>query len=231
MGKLLPVGGRQAHLLEQLAHAPRDVALAADQAVSANRFGHDVVDAPAGIEARIRVLEDHLHAAAYRLLGAPCPQSGNIQTVELGSAASRLVEADHESRDGGFAAAGLADETECAARRDVEAHAVDRPQDGTSLPAQQTAQQRSRHVEGLGQIAHTQQRALRRRTLATCRFSHRRPSHATSRRRASTPPRSRRRASAPGATRGSAPGRGDNGNGKRSPTGSRRAAASSPRSA
>ena len=60
--ELLHVDGRQAHRLQQFADALLALGGPGDQAMLDQRLGHDVADTPAGVQAGIRVLEDHLHA-------------------------------------------------------------------------------------------------------------------------------------------------------------------------
>ena len=63
--ELLGVVGGKAHVLEQLAHALLDGRLAQDDAVLADGLGDDPAHAPARVQARVRVLEDHLEAPAH----------------------------------------------------------------------------------------------------------------------------------------------------------------------
>ncbi len=61
--KLCAVGGGEADLLEQARYARGARARRLSAARSAQRLGDDVGDAPARIEARVGILEDHLHVA------------------------------------------------------------------------------------------------------------------------------------------------------------------------
>ena len=66
-GNFVHVGGGQADRLQQLADAlPCSAAVVGDQAVLAQRLADDVLHHPARVQARVRVLEDHLDAPAQR---------------------------------------------------------------------------------------------------------------------------------------------------------------------
>ena len=62
--ELVDIARSQAHRRQQLGHAGTLLAIVGDDAVLANRFGHDVEHLPARIQACVRILEDHLHAPA-----------------------------------------------------------------------------------------------------------------------------------------------------------------------
>ena len=93
--------------------------------VQRERLGERLPDRHPRIERRERVLEDDLHGAplrAHRRLG----QREDVFAVEVRVARGRLEQAQHQPARRRLAAAGLADERQRLADRDVEAHAVDR---------------------------------------------------------------------------------------------------------
>ena len=136
----------------------RCAAGAADEAEGADRLGHDVAHPPARVEAGIGVLEDHLHPPA--LLGGGA-RLGEVGALEQHLAAGRRVEADHQPRHGGLAAAALADEREGGALRDAEMDAVHRAQDAPRLAREQALQRGAGHVEVAGEVRRLDHRASR----------------------------------------------------------------------
>ena len=114
----------EADQLEQLGD-PRGAGLARGKAVDAQRLGQDLADGLARVEARVRVLEDHLE------LAPPLPQvlaleRQEVLAVERDRARQRLRDAHDRPADRGLARARLADEPERLAARDGERDAVDR---------------------------------------------------------------------------------------------------------
>ena len=113
---LRAVGGGEPDLREQRRDAVRDLGPTDAGLARTDRLGDDVVDGPARIQARVRVLEDHLHAAARRALRrAACgctPSPASTTPSNAIGPARRRVQADDEPRDRRLAAAGLADEPE-----------------------------------------------------------------------------------------------------------------------
>src|SRR3954463_12690964 len=85
----------------------------------------DVAHGHARIERRVRILEDHLHAATHlaHLLAAELRE---LDAVELHLPGRRLVELEDGSTRGGLAAPGLADEAKRLALLDEEVDAIDR---------------------------------------------------------------------------------------------------------
>ena len=75
------------------------------------RLGDRGADGQAGIERRLRVLEDDLHLAPQRahLLAA---EAGDVDALELDRTGGRLDQAQHATPDGRLAAAALADQAE-----------------------------------------------------------------------------------------------------------------------
>ena len=104
----------QADAVEQFGDALLHV-LAARGVVHAHRLGHDVAGRHARIERGERVLKDDLH------LPAVGPQLGlaqmrDVAAVDLDAAVGRLDQPQDGAPDGGFAAAGFADQAERLAR-------------------------------------------------------------------------------------------------------------------
>jgi hypothetical protein len=94
----------------------------------ADRLGDDVGNPPPRVEARVRVLEDHLHAAARatqcaRIVGRSL--ACDRHAVVLDRAARGRIEPDDEARHRGLAASRFADESDRLAFPDREVDAVD----------------------------------------------------------------------------------------------------------
>ena len=123
-------------MLQQFTDPLEGLPFTRQQAVGPDRLGDDVVHAPARIEARVGILEDHLHSAPHRLHQPPAVEGGDVDAVELGVTAAGLVEPDHEARHGRFAAARFPDQAQGAAFRNLEAHAVHGLQDRAALATQ-----------------------------------------------------------------------------------------------
>jgi len=110
---------------EQLAHAHPPLRRRSD-AVDVERLADDAARGHARVEARIRVLEDHLHPPPDP------PQLGTLQAsevhpVEADLAGGRLVEPDERSAGRALAAAGFADEAERLAPTERERDPINRP--------------------------------------------------------------------------------------------------------
>ncbi len=111
------------------------------QAEIADRLGEDVAHPHARIEARERVLEHDLHAAAQRPKGA----GGEIvdaASVEHDLSRGDLEQPQHRAADGGFAASGFADQRQRLALVDMERHAVDGVDECLAACAPKAAPQR-----------------------------------------------------------------------------------------
>ena len=123
MGKLRSVGACEADLLEQAGDARFERACGSTLAAAtgAERLGDDVGDAPARVQARVRILKDHLHVSARGGIGGVGVDAAPGVT-DL--AAGWAVQADDESSDRRLAATGLTDQPERFALGDGEAHAV-----------------------------------------------------------------------------------------------------------
>ena len=111
----------QAHALHQLAHAVVDVLCV--HALVAQRLADDAGHGHAGVQRRVGILEDHLHAAAvgqHLLFIKGC----DVRAVQQNLARRGLVQAHDGAADGGLSAAGLAHQAEGLARIEVEADVV-----------------------------------------------------------------------------------------------------------
>ena len=124
----------QSDALEQRGHARGPVAAAGD-AVHAQRLADDVARRHARIERGERVLEDDLHpppVGAQLDLAEP----RDVLAVERDAAGGRLDQPQHGAAHRRLAAARFADQAERLARRDREAHAVDREDVAGGAPKQ-----------------------------------------------------------------------------------------------
>src|SRR6185437_1765093 len=99
----------EADRLEQLLHARSTLRLL--DAVDLERGADDRADALARVQARVRVLEDHLHLAAKRSQRAR-PELRDVAALEDDFALGRFVEPDDGAPERRLAAAGLAYEPE-----------------------------------------------------------------------------------------------------------------------
>src|SRR5271166_48859 len=117
------VGG-QAHLPQQVGHAVGRLATRGD-AMDKNGLGDCGADGLLGIEARKRVLENHLHSLTH-LAQAPWIKGTNILFVEKHAPAAWLDEPQNRATSRGFSAAGFAHESERLARMQRKGHVLDR---------------------------------------------------------------------------------------------------------
>ena len=115
--------GEEPDHLQQLGDAIGDLRLGQD-AVHADRLGDDLADRHARIERGIGVLEDHLHLLAHgdHLLAV---ERREVHALEADLARGRVVEAQHQAAEGGFSAAGLADQPQRLAALDGDRDVVD----------------------------------------------------------------------------------------------------------
>src|SRR5262249_22573501 len=109
--------------LEQLLDALLALLAVAD-AVDPHRVTDDRPDSLAGVQARIRVLEDHLHLAPQR------PQRSGLEvadrlSVEEDVSGGRLEQADDAAAERRLAASGLADEAHRLALGNAQRDVVD----------------------------------------------------------------------------------------------------------
>src|SRR5919204_476761 len=101
------------------------------RAEETDRLGDDVLHAPARVQARVGVLEDHLQPPA----------------AILDAALGRRVEADDEARYRRFAAARFAHQPDGLALFDLERHLVHGAQDAPRLALDHAVEPRPRHIE------------------------------------------------------------------------------------
>ncbi|MNI41422.1 hypothetical protein D3C73_956750 [compost metagenome] len=97
---------RKADRAQQFGDTRLDHVSAIAQAEFADRLGNDIAHAPARIEARMRILEDHLRF--HRLAAA----SALVRGCKKDCAFARCVEPGDKPRDRGLAAAGFTDKCE-----------------------------------------------------------------------------------------------------------------------
>ena len=113
---------READAVEQRAALLVD--LVARHAPDPERRGEDLADALAGVQRRLRVLEDHLHLAADRL-HLPAAGLGDVVAVEADRARGRRQQPHQHADQRRLAAPGLADDPERLAGVEVEGDVVD----------------------------------------------------------------------------------------------------------
>ena len=133
----------------------------------AHGFRDDVAHAPARIQARVGVLEDHLEAPPQVQHFRAARDLAEIDAVEDDRTAGGLVEAADETRDRRLAAARFAHERERVAALDREAHAIDRAQELPRRALDDTVEPRARNVEVLDELANLDQRAIGDRARST----------------------------------------------------------------
>ncbi len=152
--KLAHVHALEAHRREQSGHVLGRLG-GRHQPLLEQRFGDDVRDAPARVEAGVRILEDHLHAPPQRARGLErAVQRGlHIQPAQPGAAVRRGLEADHQARQRALAAARFADQRQRASALDREAHVVDRMHALRTGATQQAIHPGRVQHEGLAQAA------------------------------------------------------------------------------
>ncbi|CUK21701.1 Uncharacterised protein [Achromobacter sp. 2789STDY5608615] len=145
--------GHEAALVHQPAHPFLRLGAAGD-AVDQQRLHDGVADRHARVERGERILEDELDVPAQRLHGAAA-QRADVLAVEFDRAAAALDQLQQRAAGGGLAAAGLAHQRQRLAWIQVEAdllHGVH-----ALLHAAEDA---AGDVEGGGQVAHLQHRAV-----------------------------------------------------------------------
>ena len=150
-----------------LLHALKALVRVADL-VDHERLADDVVRRHARVERAEGVLEHKLHLAPVgEELGSFQAQHvfRHAVIVEYDRAGVRGDRAQDHARGGGLAAARLADQAEALARRDREAHVVDRDQLLLALAGEGALA----HGEALGEVLHLQERAFVRRGIVFTR--------------------------------------------------------------
>src|SRR5258708_22490636 len=157
-------------MLQQLPHALPDLP-AAGIAMDAQGIGDDGSHPLAGVQRRVRVLEDHLHVAADRPERAP-GEPRDVLAVEDDRSAGQLLQPDDATAEGGFAAAGLADQAERLPGPDLDADVVDGVHPAHLALEHDPALDR----EVLLQMLDPQQHVPGRSYLLVCRCAHLRAS-------------------------------------------------------
>jgi len=120
----LRVFGRETHLGEHVFYERATLLVPAGKMMQVEPESDDVLHLLARIQARHRVLKDHLHRHAQLFSHIPVHLAGDIHAVEANRPARRPVEADERAADRALAAAALAHEPVRFARVDHEIHAV-----------------------------------------------------------------------------------------------------------
>ena len=116
---------RQPDDLHQFGNARIALGSVLGEAEIVDRLGQDVADPHPRVEAGERILEHHLHAAAH--LAQPMrAEIVDAQAVEHDLAGGDVEQPEDGAADGRLAAAGLADQRQRLAARDLERYAVDR---------------------------------------------------------------------------------------------------------
>ena len=122
-GIALGVLGLKADAVEQVADPRVDVATGRDP-VQFHGLADDLADPLAGVQRRVRVLEDHLHLASHGPHGPPRP-ADEFLALELDRTRRRRGELQDRPAQRGLAATGFADQAQRLALVDGEADAVD----------------------------------------------------------------------------------------------------------
>ena len=118
------VRGIEPDHLEELAD-PRDALVARADPVDRQRLAHDIADAHARVERRVRILKDDLQMPP-RLAQLARPEREHVLILEPHFAGARLDQPQHAPARRRLARAGFADEPERLARGDGKADVVDR---------------------------------------------------------------------------------------------------------
>ena len=158
--------GRPALMFQESALFPwltagGNIALAPDQAEGADRLGHDGIDPEARIEARIRILEDHLDAAAQALACLQLPGLAHRDSVDRHFAGRRRQQPDHHPGNGGFSRTGFTDQCKSFTFGDVEGDAIDRLQKFQMAALEHPVEPGFRDIEHATQVFHLDKRLFR----------------------------------------------------------------------
>jgi hypothetical protein len=145
--------GVQADPVHQLLYALLALALALELSVDGERLGDDRADGLAGVQRRVRVLEDHLHLAVKALQPVALALR-DVLAVEQDLPRGRVEQPHQEPGGRALTAAGLADQPKRLAVVDVERHAVD----GLDRPDLALEDDPARDREVLDQVADLEQR-------------------------------------------------------------------------
>ena len=122
VGKAVVVLGGEADRLEQLLHPLAALGLVVP--VDLERRSDDRADALARVQARVGILEDHLHVPPQGP-ERPGAELRDVSALEDDRALRRLEQPDDRAAERRFAAAGLADEADRLPRAHGEGHVVD----------------------------------------------------------------------------------------------------------
>ena len=129
-GELVRIARRvlrgEADLVKHLADERLALLLAARAVMDVQSLADDIAHLLARVQARHRVLEDHLHVRAQHGARGVVHFAGNIPAAERDSALRRVVQADDAAADGRLAGAGFADQPVRLTRIDLKGDAVDR---------------------------------------------------------------------------------------------------------
>jgi hypothetical protein len=109
--------------LEELANPKLRLPRARDL-VDGERLPDDLLDRLAGVQGRVRVLEDHLHLSAHRS-ELPVRELRDVLPLEADRAGRRVDEPKHQPRGRRLSAPGLADDAERLALVHGERHVLD----------------------------------------------------------------------------------------------------------
>jgi hypothetical protein len=90
MREFVDVASGQADRAQQLGHLGALLAIVGDQSMFTDRFGDDVLHLPARVQARVRILKDHVHAPP-ELARLRRVERRRVHAIELDVAARRLV--------------------------------------------------------------------------------------------------------------------------------------------
>src|SRR6266403_5438583 len=120
------INGQADHFSQFLAARPQRIA-PADAAELHDRIDDRARGGKARVEAVGRILKHHLDALAQRQPREGIGQdAADLVAIEHDATGGLVQKPHHHHRSGGFAAAGLADQTDALAMSDAEADAVDR---------------------------------------------------------------------------------------------------------
>src|SRR5262249_27095048 len=117
--------GIEAHRLEEPRHAIAELRRRLRELVHDERLADDRAHGHSRVQRCERVLEDDLHVAAQALKLAAI-ERGDVLALEPDLSRGRLDEPQDAASRRGLAATRFPNEAERLARREVEAHAIDR---------------------------------------------------------------------------------------------------------
>ena len=157
MGIAITIRGVQSNLQQQVID-PESALVGRHLRMREHRLGDDAPHAPPGVQARIRILEDHLQPLAHRL-AARFEHARQGLAVECHRAARQRVEPDQQSCNRRLAAARLTDKGKGFAATDGKRDPVNRPQQRAWLAREDSLEPGSRYVEPAGGVHDFNQRA------------------------------------------------------------------------